>query len=166
VDVRGNPGGLKEQAVAVTGEFLPPGSVVFIQVDAQGNREKVLAKGQGVATDFPIVVLIDEGTASSAEIFAGAMKDHKRAKLVGARTFGTGTVLEPFKLSDGSAVLLAVAKWLTPDGHEIWHQGTPPTTKWSCRAARTSSCRGRRRRSRPRRSRRSTTSSCSRQSRC
>jgi carboxyl-terminal processing protease len=126
VDVRGNPGGLKEQAVAVTGEFLKPGEVVFVQVDAKGNREKVLAKGEGVAADFPVVVLIDEGTASSAEIFAGALKDHGRAKLVGSRTFGTGTVLEPFRLSDGSAVLLAIAKWLTPNGHEIWHQGIAP----------------------------------------
>lgn len=129
VDVRGNPGGLKEQAVAVTGEFLKPGEVVFIQVDAKGNQEKVLAKNAGVAPDFPVVVLIDEGTASSAEIFAGALKDHGRAKLVGMRTFGTGTVLEPFKLTDGSAVLLAIAKWLTPDGHEIWHQGIAPDYK-------------------------------------
>lgn len=126
VDVRGNPGGLKEQAVAVTGEFLPPGAVVFIQVDAKGNQEKVVSRGQGVAEDFPVVVLIDEGTASSAEIFAGALQDHGRAKLVGMRTFGTGTVLEPFPLSDGSAVLLAIAKWLTPNGHEIWHQGIAP----------------------------------------
>jgi carboxyl-terminal processing protease len=126
LDVRGNPGGMKEQAVAVTSEFLKGGDVVFIQVDAEGGREKVLAKSGGVAPDFPVVVLIDEGTASSAEIFAGALKDHDRAKLVGARTFGTGTVLEPFRLSDGSAVLLAVAKWLTPQGHEIWHQGIAP----------------------------------------
>jgi carboxyl-terminal processing protease len=126
LDVRGNTGGLKEQAVAVTSEFLKAGEVVFIQVDAQGNQEKVMAKAGGVAPDFPIVVLIDEGTASSAEIFAGALKDYDRAKLVGARTFGTGTVLEPFRLSDGSAVLLAIAKWLTPKGHEIWHQGIAP----------------------------------------
>jgi carboxyl-terminal processing protease len=126
LDVRGNPGGLKEQAVAVTSEFLKAGDVVFIQVDAEGGREKVMAKPGGVAPDFPVVVLTDEGTASSAEIFAGALKDYGRAKLVGARTFGTGTVLEPFRLSDGSAVLLAVAKWLTPKGHEIWHQGIAP----------------------------------------
>ena len=85
-----------------------------------------MAKPGGAASDFPVVVLIDEGTASSAEIFAGALKDYGRAKLVGSRTFGTGTVLEPFKLSDGSAVLLAVDKWLTPKGHEIWHQGIAP----------------------------------------
>jgi carboxyl-terminal processing protease len=126
LDLRGNPGGLKEQAVAVTSEFLKAGDVVFIQADAKGNQEKVMAKPGGVAPDFPVVVLIDGGTASSAEIFAGALKDYGRAKLVGSRTFGTGTVLEPFELSDGSAVLLAVAKWLTPKGHEIWHQGIAP----------------------------------------
>src|SRR5439155_18718007 len=83
----------------------------------------VAVRPGGHATDLPLVVLIDEGTASSAEIFAGALQDHQRAKLVGMRTFGTGTVLQPFGLSDGSAVLLAVAKWLTPKGRQIWHQG-------------------------------------------
>jgi carboxyl-terminal processing protease len=72
------------------------------------------------------VVLIDEGTASSAEILAGALQDHGRAKLVGARTFGTGTVLQPFGLTDGSAVLLAVTEWLTPNGRQIWHKGISP----------------------------------------
>jgi carboxyl-terminal processing protease len=75
---------------------------------------------------MPLVVLIDEGTASSAEIFAGALQDHGRGSLVGTRTFGTGTVLQPFGLSDGSAVLLAVAEWLTPNGRQIWHKGISP----------------------------------------
>jgi carboxyl-terminal processing protease len=79
-----------------------------------------------VATDLSAVVLIDEGTASSAEIFAGALQDNERAKLVGTRTFGTGTVLASYPLSDGSAVLLAVAMWLTPKGRVIWHQGITP----------------------------------------
>jgi carboxyl-terminal processing protease len=69
---------------------------------------------------------MDEGTASSAEIFAGALQDHERGKLVGATTFGTGTVLESFRLSDGSAVLLAEAEWLTPKGRQIWHHGISP----------------------------------------
>src|SRR5262249_43450186 len=125
--VRGNPGGLKDQAVKVTGEFLPEGAVVFIEQDALGRQTKVPAPpGGGAAGDLPVVVLIDEGTASSAEIFAGALQDHHRAKLVGPRTFGTGTVLEPFPLSDGSAVLLAVDQWLTPDGRQIWHHGIRP----------------------------------------
>jgi carboxyl-terminal processing protease len=125
LDVRGNPGGLKEQAVAVTSEFLS-GGLVFIEQGARGNRTEVPVRPGGVATDLPITVLIDEGSASSAEIFAGAMQDHKRAKLVGTRTFGTGTVLQAFELADKSAVLLAVREWFTPDGRQIWHKGITP----------------------------------------
>jgi carboxyl-terminal processing protease len=125
LDVRANPGGLKEQAVTVTSEFLKDGNV-FIEQDAAGRQKPVPVKPDGVATDLPLVVLIDEGTASSAEIFAGAIQDHKRGKLVGTKTFGTGTVLQPFDLSDGSAILLAVSEWLTPDGRRIWHQGIMP----------------------------------------
>jgi carboxyl-terminal processing protease len=125
LDLRGNPGGLKKQAVAVTSEFLKDG-IVFIEQDAQGRRQEIPVVAGGVATDIPVTVLIDEGTASSAEIFAGALQDHKRGKLVGTHTFGTGTVLEPFTLSDGSAVLLAVSEWLTPSGQVIWHKGIQP----------------------------------------
>lgn len=125
IDVRGNPGGLKEQAVAVSSEFLKSGDV-FIEQDANGHRTAVPVEPGGHATDLPIVVLIDEGSASSAEIFAGAIQDHGRGKLVGAKTFGTGTVLQPFALSDGSAVLLAVREWLTPKGRQIWHKGIEP----------------------------------------
>jgi carboxyl-terminal processing protease len=125
IDLRFNPGGLKEQAVAVTSEFLTGGNV-FIEQDAHGRRTPVPVKPGGTATDLPIVVLIEEETASSAEIFAGAIQDHKRGKLVGAKTFGTGTVLQPYTLSDGSAILLATSEWLTPDGRRIWHEGIAP----------------------------------------
>jgi carboxyl-terminal processing protease len=125
VDVRGNAGGLKDQAVAVTSEFLAEG-VVFIEQDGSGNRERVPVKPGGVATKIPITLLVDGGSASSAEIFAGAIQDHHRAKLVGSKTFGTGTVIQPFALSNGSAVLLAVAEWLTPEGRQIWHHGIQP----------------------------------------
>jgi carboxyl-terminal processing protease len=125
LDVRGNPGGLKDQAVTVTSEFLKDGNV-FIEQDADGNRTEVPVQPGGHAVDIPLVVLIDEGTASSGEILAGAIQDHGRGKLVGARTFGTGTVLQPFPLSDGSAVLLAVTEWLTPNGRQIWHTGISP----------------------------------------
>jgi carboxyl-terminal processing protease len=127
LDVRGNPGGLKDQAVAVTSEFLKPGEVVFIERNSSGRETKVpVAEDAGEAPAVPVCVLIDEGTASSAEIFAGALQDYGRGRLVGTRTFGTGTVLEPFPLSDGSAVLLAVAEWLTPKGRQIWHHGIKP----------------------------------------
>jgi carboxyl-terminal processing protease len=130
LDVRANPGGLKEQAVAVSSEFLKEGDV-FIQVDAAGHRQQIKVKPDGVATDLPMVCLIDQGTASSAEILAGALQDHRRAKLVGNTTFGTGTVLGEFRLSDGSAVLLAVAQWLMPNGREIWHKGISPDVEVS-----------------------------------
>ena len=125
LDVRGNPGGLKEQAVAVTSEFLGSGTI-FQEQDADGNRVAVPVKEGGSATEIPLCVLIDQGTASSAEILAGAIQDHERGKLIGTRTFGTGTILQPFVLSDGSVVLLAVREWLTPKGRVIWHHGIEP----------------------------------------
>jgi carboxyl-terminal processing protease len=125
VDVRGNQGGLKDQAVAVTSQFLKDGDV-FLERDRDGKETAVPVKPGGEATDIPLVLLIDEGTASSAEIFAGAIQDHKRGKLVGTKTYGTGTVLREFGLSDGSAILLAVAEWLTPNGRQIWHKGIRP----------------------------------------
>jgi carboxyl-terminal processing protease len=125
VDVRGNPGGLKDQAVAVTSLFLKDG-VVFIEQDAEGHQKPIRVQPDGEVTDLPLALLIDQGTASSAEIFAGAIQDHGRGKLVGTRTFGTGTVLYPYTLSDKSAVLLAVAEWLTPNGRKIWHEGIQP----------------------------------------
>jgi carboxyl-terminal processing protease len=128
LDLRGNPGGLKEQAVKVTSEFLTEGTV-FIEQDAQGRRKEIPVVPGGAATEIPLVVLIDEGTASSAEICAGAIQDYARGKLVGMPTFGTGTVLEPFRLSDGGAVFLAVAQWFTPKGRKIWHHGITPDFK-------------------------------------
>jgi carboxyl-terminal processing protease len=130
VDVRGNAGGLKDQAVAVTSEFLKSGNV-FLEQDAQRHQTAVAVMPGGTALDMPLCVLIDAWSASSSEIFAGAIQDHGRGKLVGIRTFGTGTVLESFRLSDGSAVLLAVAEWLTPNGRRIWHEGIPPDVEVS-----------------------------------
>jgi carboxyl-terminal processing protease len=125
IDLRGCPGGLKDQAVAVTSEFLKEGNV-FLEKNAEGEVKNVPVKPGGQILDLPLTLLIDGGTASSAEIFAGALQDYHRGKLIGDKTAGTGTVLEPFKLSDGSVVLLAVTLWLTPKGRQIWHQGIAP----------------------------------------
>jgi carboxyl-terminal processing protease len=125
LDVRGNPGGLKDQAVAISSEFLKEGNV-FLEQDAKGNRTAAPVLPGATAPDIPLVVLIDEGSASSSEILAGAMQDHGRGKLIGARTYGAGTLLREFLLTDGSAVLLAVAEWLTPNGRQIWHNGISP----------------------------------------
>ena len=125
LDVRNNPGGLLAQAVAVTSQFLDGGNVLQ-EEDAQGKRRVYRVQRGGVATDIPMVVLINSGTASSAEILAGALQDYDRAPLVGETTFGTGTVLEPFMLKDGSAVMLGTRQWLTAEGRLIRKQGIEP----------------------------------------
>lgn len=125
VDVRSNPGGLLDQAISVTSQFLSSGNVL-VEEDAQGNRKPHPVVPGGRATDLPMVTLIDLGTASAAEIFAGAIQDQKRGQVVGETSFGTGTVLTPFSLSDGSVLLLGTAQWLTPSGREIWKHGIVP----------------------------------------
>ncbi len=125
LDLRNNPGGYVNEAVGTVSQFLSSGDV-FQEKDAQGNVTTVPVKSGGVATDIPMVVLINEGTASAAEITAGALQDYGRAQLIGVTTFGTGTVLLNFPLSDGSALLLATSQWLTPKGRVIWHKGIAP----------------------------------------
>lgn len=128
LDLRNDPGGLRDEAITAASQFLSNGDVLLEQ-DSQGKRTNFPVRTGGIATDVPMVVLINEGTASAAEIVAGALQDHQRAKLVGATTFGTGTVLGTFDLSDGSAVLLGIAEWLTPNGRQIWHHGIAPDIK-------------------------------------
>jgi carboxyl-terminal processing protease len=125
LDLRNDPGGLLDEAIGVTSQFLGSGNVL-LEKNAKGEIKSVPVKPGGVATDMPLVVLINGGTASAAEITAGALQDAHRAKLVGETTFGTGTVLNEFNLSDGSALLLATEEWLTPAGRVIWHRGISP----------------------------------------
>lgn len=127
LDLRNDPGGLLDEAVGVASQFLASGDVL-LEKDAQGKTTPVSIKSGGVALHIPMVVLVNGGTASAAEIVAGALQDAHRATLVGETTFGTGTVLEEFHLSDGSALLLATQEWLTPSGRVIWHQGISPDT--------------------------------------
>ena len=125
LDLRNNPGGLLNEAVATASQFLSSGMVLLVR-DAHGTTTPIPIQKQGVAPGLPLVVLINQGTASAAEIVAGALQDAHRAVLVGETTFGTGTVLKPFPLSDGSALMLAIEEWLTPNGRVIWHQGIAP----------------------------------------
>jgi carboxyl-terminal processing protease len=125
LDLRNDPGGLRDEAIGVASQFLKDGTVL-IEQDAQGQRTFHSVKPGGMAVDLPLVVLINSGTASSAEIVAGAIKDHERGELVGSTTFGTGTVLTTYPLSDGSAVLLGTQEWLSPNGNQIWHHGIRP----------------------------------------
>jgi carboxyl-terminal processing protease len=125
LDLRNDPGGLLNEAVGVASQFLSNGNVALEQ-DAQGRTNPIAVQPGGLATTLPVVVLINQGTASGAEIVAGALQVAHRATLVGEQTFGTGTVLNEFKLSDGSVLLLATEEWLTPNGHLIWRQGIVP----------------------------------------
>jgi carboxyl-terminal processing protease len=125
LDLRSNPGGLLDEAVGVASQFLGSGDVLLEQ-DAQEKVTGVPVEKGGLALDTPLVVLVNQGTASASEIVSGALQDAGRARLVGETTFGTGTVLNEFSLSDGSALLLATEEWLTPKGRLIWHQGIAP----------------------------------------
>ena len=126
-DLRNNPGGLLEEAVGVASQFLSSGNVL-LEKDAKGQVRPVPVSGQATAAQIKMVVLVNAGTASAAEIVAGALQDTGRARVVGEKTFGTGTVLSPFPLPDGSQLLLAVEEWLTPKGHVIWLKGIEPDT--------------------------------------
>ncbi|HLH54880.1 MAG TPA: S41 family peptidase [Verrucomicrobiae bacterium] len=125
LDLRNNPGGLLDEAIGVASQFLGDG-VVLQAKDAKGKISPVAVEKGGLATNLPMAVIINEGSASAAEIVAGALQDNHRADLVGQTTFGTGTVLQEFRLSDGSALLLAVEEWLTPTGQSFWHKGVTP----------------------------------------
>jgi carboxyl-terminal processing protease len=125
LDVRNNPGGLLDEAVGVVSQFLKTGTVLKTR-DAQGRITTIAVKPGKPVTDLPVAVLINQGTASAAEITAGALRDAGRGRLLGERTFGTGTVLNQFGLEDGSALLMATQEWLTPSGDSIWHQGIAP----------------------------------------
>ena len=125
IDVRDNPGGLLDEVTRVTSQFLKSGNVLLEQ-DAQGKRTPVAVRGAEAATDLPMVVLVNYGSASASEIFAGALQDYRRASIVGTRTFGTGTVLSTFNMPDGSHLVLGTAQWLTPNAHFIKGNGIVP----------------------------------------
>jgi carboxyl-terminal processing protease len=126
LDVRDNPGGRLDQAEKISSEFLETDKVIYIREDADGDREKIRVEDGPETIKAPLVVLVNEGSASSSEILAGALRDNDRAEVIGKTTFGTGTVLSEFTLSDGSSILLGVAQWLTPDGDFIRESGIDP----------------------------------------
>jgi carboxyl-terminal processing protease len=130
LDLRDNPGGVLDEAIGTASQFLSGGNVV-LEKNSSGDVSPIPVKPGGLAVGIPLVVLINGGSASGSEIVAGALKDARRATLVGEKTFGTGTFLQKFGLSDGSAMLLAIAEWITPAGHVIWHKGIMPDVEVS-----------------------------------
>ncbi|HLG78392.1 MAG TPA: S41 family peptidase [Ktedonobacteraceae bacterium] len=127
LDLRNNPGGYLSEAVNTASLFLKSGNVLLTQ-DSSGQRTPVAVNGNPIDTTDQMVVLVNENSASAAEILAGALQDNKRATIIGTKTFGTGTVLEQFKLDDGSAILLGTQEWLTPNGHFIRETKISPDT--------------------------------------
>jgi len=126
LDLRNNPGGYLAQALRVNSQFLERGSVILHERDAVGDLRTYKSVGSGLGRTIPLVVLINEGTASAGEITAGALQENGRARLIGETTTGTGTVLQPFTLSDGSVLRLGVTNWLTPDQNLIKNIGVKP----------------------------------------
>jgi len=126
LDLRNNPGGYLQEALRVAYQFLPEGDVILHEQDAAGKITTYRVEGNGMAREIRMVVLINGGSASASEIVAGALQENGRAKLVGTATIGTGTVLRPFSLSDGSVLRLGVTNWLTPNRELIKGHGIQP----------------------------------------
>jgi carboxyl-terminal processing protease len=126
IDLRNNPGGYLSTAVEVSSEFIDKGVILYEEY-GDGRREEHRALGNGQATDLPIVVLINEGSASASEIVAGAVQDYERGKLVGVKSYGKGSVQNWVPLSDNQgAARVTIARWLTPDERLIDHLGLTP----------------------------------------
>ena len=131
LDLRGNPGGYLEQAQAVASEFIPAGKGKNVLIERTRTSEIPMpVLPGGLATKVPLVILVDNNTASAAEITAGAIRQLRPdVRLVGQTTFGTGTILSTFLLSDGSALVLGTDEWLLPNGESTYHHGIVPDQK-------------------------------------
>lgn len=122
LDLRNNPGGFLEGAVFIASEFLDDGAVV-LQENSKGERSAFKVSRKGKLINMPLVVLINKGSASASEIVAGALQDRKRARLVGEKSFGKGTIQEAEDLTGGTGIHITVAKWLTPNGRWVNETG-------------------------------------------
>ena len=125
LDLRNNPGGLLDGAIDVSGEIFPEGTTVVLEQN-KTSKDELKTTSSGTLKQVKLAVLVNGGTASSAEIVAGAIKDHNRGKVIGEKTFGKGTVQELDPLRGGSSAKITVAKWLTPKGTNIDKNGIVP----------------------------------------
>lgn len=128
IDVRNNPGGFLEAAVYVSSEFLEGGDVA-IQENAQGERQSYKVVRVGKMLQMPLVVLINKGSASASEIFAGAIMDRKRGDVIGESSFGKGTIQSAEDLAENTGIHITTAKWLTPNGNSVHGVGISPDIK-------------------------------------
>jgi len=126
LDLRNNPGGLLDQAVKVADTFISSGIIVSIEGRSKEQRMRFSAHADGTLVDFPLVVLVNGGSASGSEILAGALQDNGRAVILGTQTFGKGSVQTIFPLKDGSGLKLTTARYYTPNGRSIQAMGITP----------------------------------------
>ena len=136
LDLRNNPGGFLNAALDIASQFIGDGVIAY-ERHSDGKEETFQARAGGVATDLPVVLLVNGGSASASEILSGAIRDRKRGILVGVKTYGKGSVQNVHQLSDGSTLHVTVAHWLTPDKHDISQAGIEPhiTIETSAEAA-------------------------------
>jgi carboxyl-terminal processing protease len=126
LDLRNNPGGFLDAAITLAGWFLKPGETVVTEEFRSDEKQVFTSYGNGLFKDIPIVVLINEGSASASEILAGALRDNRGIKLIGKKSFGKGTVQELETLKDGSSIKITVAHWRMPGGGLIEKNGLDP----------------------------------------
>ncbi|MFN8625404.1 MAG: S41 family peptidase [Candidatus Binatia bacterium] len=126
LDLRNNPGGLLTQAVKVSNEFVDSGLVVYTDGRLESQKQKYFAHKGGSHTEFPMIVLVNAGSASASEIVAGCLQDHKRALVLGTQTFGKGSVQTILPLDETSAIRLTTARYYTPNGRSIQATGITP----------------------------------------
>lgn len=126
LDLRNNPGGLLDAAVKVSEQFLPEGKLVVYTKGRESKKDEWIAKGKDQMDDSPMIILINEGSASASEIVAGALQDYGRAVIVGTTSFGKGSVQTILPLGDGSGLRLTTAKYYTPKGRSIQSTGVTP----------------------------------------
>ena len=119
IDLRGNTGGYMGAAIQMVNEFLPKGRLIVYTEGRKSPRENYPSNGTGSSQEMPIIVLLDEGSASASEIFAGAIQDNDRGTIIGRRSFGKGLVQQPIEFNDGSAIRLTIARYYTPSGRCI-----------------------------------------------
>lgn len=129
LDLRNNPGGYLEVAVDIAGWFFNPGDLVAVEDYGNGKTTEFKTSGLGGLKNYPLVVLVNQGSASASEILAGALRDNKNVKLIGTKTFGKGSVQELTNFEDGSSLKVTVARWLTPKGTSISEKGLEPDHK-------------------------------------
>ena len=126
LDLRNNPGGVLGSAVGITDLFLKKGKIVYTKGRTLGSKLEYNATAQDIADGLPLIVMINEGSASASEIVAGALQDHKRAKIIGTKSYGKASVQTIQELSDGSALKLTTARYYTPFGRDIHTKGIEP----------------------------------------